>query len=218
MNQIKRQTIFKVFIGLICILIANSVSFAYICGNYGGRGYEYPGGKTISSIGIYIGEGAGCFLASNSDFLLFLNRIETSELNGVDYNELRAILNRVIENMEKSKSFYTTLVQIATNTPYRQSFIDGVKTFDYAGYQKQYGLNGIIFQEIALYLKNGNVTGIFSRILARTGTILDKLYSVKKEIDAETFPVIPNLWRLNQYYSETILFGQYSAEVFAKIN
>jgi hypothetical protein len=139
-------------------------------------------------------------------------------LSGVDYNELRAILNGAIENMEKAKSIYTSLVQTATNTPYRQSFIEGLKVFDYEGYQKQYGLNDIIFQETAAYLKKGDVTGIFAGILGRTVAILDSLNTVKKDIDAGIFPVISNLWRLNQYYGETVLFGQYAAEIFVKIN
>ncbi|HLP45970.1 MAG TPA: hypothetical protein VK469_08490 [Candidatus Kapabacteria bacterium] len=218
MNQIKIQSIFKVLLGIFIItLFFNIQTFGLILGNRGGAPYDEAVGKK-QNIESYIIEGAGYFLISNTDFLLFLNKIEMSELNGVDYNQIRTILDRAIENMEKANLIYTSLVLITTNTPYKQNFIERLNVFDYAGYQKQYGLNGIIFQEVALYLKNGDVTSIFTRILGRTGAILNSLYAVKKEIDANTFPGISNLWRLNQYYSETILFGQYSAEVFAKIN
>ncbi|MCU0289773.1 MAG: hypothetical protein MUF15_25690 [Acidobacteria bacterium] len=171
--------------------------------------------KNIES---YIIEGAGYFLNSNTDFLLFLTKIERSELNGIDYNELRATLNRVIENMEKAKSLYTSLVQTAANTPSKQSFIEGLKIFDYVGYQNQSALNSIIFQDTVSFLKNGDITGLFAKILGRTAEILDRLYIAKKDIDAEIFPSISNIWRLNQCYNETVLFGQYAAEIFARIN
>lgn len=217
MNQSIKQTTLKVVLGVFLItLFLDIQSFGLIMGNRGGAPYDEPIGKN-QNIESYIIDGAGYFLGSNADFFLFLNKIEMSDLNGVDYNELRTILNRAIENMEKAKSIYTSLVQTASNTTYRQSFIDGLKAFDYTGYQKKCNLNGVMFKEVKAYLYKGNVTGVFARIHGRTGKILDSLYAVKKYIDADTFPVIPNLWRINQTYGETLLFGQYAAEVFSNI-
>jgi hypothetical protein len=36
-------------------------------------------------------------------------------------------------------------------------------------------------------------------------------------VDAYKFPDLNSIWRLNQLFSETLLFGQYAAEVFQAV-
>jgi hypothetical protein len=43
------------------------------------------------------------------------------------------------------------------------------------------------------------------------------LYKLKPVIDSGQFPVLEDLWRLNQAYAEALLLGQYTSEVFARV-
>ncbi|MCP5107333.1 MAG: hypothetical protein GY950_28360 [bacterium] len=150
--------------------------------------------------------------------MLFLNKVEISELNGIDYNELGVIINRAVENMEQAKAHYVNLKQAADRTPYNQEVISLLVSFDYKTFKKERGLNSAVFRYVKKYLRRGDVRGVFSRLLAKTGVILDKLYRVKEYTDSEKFPELSLLWRLNQDYSETILFGQHAAEIFQTIS
>jgi hypothetical protein len=40
---------------------------------------------------------------------------------------------------------------------------------------------------------------------------------VKERLEANMFPAVSSLWRINQEYAEVELFGQYVAEVFYKL-
>jgi len=210
------QIVLKVFIGIIILLALNHNSFAYIIANRGDSIFDNDWERKFS-MKSYIIEGAGYFLKSYSDYLLFLNRIEMSELNGIDYNELRIILKKAIENMQNAKNAYYNLKRTAKATPYNQDLINLLLSFDYDNFQKAKGLNRDTFKYIKIYLKKGDVRGIFCRLQKNSGKILDKLYLIKDSIDIDSFPDISILWRVNKKYSHTILFGQYAAEVFQSI-
>jgi hypothetical protein len=47
--------------------------------------------------------------------------------------------------------------------------------------------------------------------------IIEQLQAVKTSMDAGTLPGISLLWRMNQAYSESLLTGQYIAEVFKSL-
>ena len=213
MSKQKEKLILKVFFGLFAFIIFNSHSFSYIMANRGDCAFG-GGGEKGGSIKSYIIEGAGYFLNSYSDSLLFLNRIEMSEMNGIDYKELKGILYKAIENMENARDAYSNLKQTADNTPYNQAFINQLLYFDYAGFQKKRGLNNAIFKTVESYLRKGDVRGFFTLLLSRSEKILNQLYTIKEWVDTETYPLLSTLWRINQDYSITMLFGQYAADIF----
>jgi hypothetical protein len=192
--------------------------------NGSGSGYDEGGQSGTSGIkdtspgieGLII-TGAGYFLRSKSEFLLFLNKIELSTLEGVNYTEVQNLLKSAIDNMEKAGEAYGRLVEIAHVTPYRQEVMEKIKTFDYNGLLEEKGLNVVIFKDMENYLKEGNLRGLHSRALSDTMNILAMLYRLKPGIDAGQFPVIEDLWRLNQAYAEAHLLGQYTSEVFDRV-
>ncbi|UCH97953.1 MAG: hypothetical protein JSV88_14155, partial [Candidatus Aminicenantes bacterium] len=75
-----------------------------------------------------------------------------------------------------------------------------------------------IFKDLETYLKKGDIRGMYSRECIEISKILALLYKVKIFLDAGQFPDLEDLWRLNQAYAQSLLFGQYAAEVFARIN
>lgn len=200
----------------LILLSLNFNAFSLIIANYGDKNYDDSGLKT-SSINSLIIEGAGNYLTAYSDYLLFLNRVELSSENNPGYDEMQTFLNRCLEKLQKAKTAYQSLDQNTVSTPYNPEMIYRLIFFNYDLFQWERGLNPSIFKDVKKYLITGNVNGIFDRLLSVTGTLILKVTAVKDMVDAYKFPDLNSIWRLNQLFSETLLFGQYAAEVFQAV-
>jgi hypothetical protein len=211
MKQTNKTGILKVFVGIFILCFFHVQGIAKIIMNNSEMGFEEPGRTGIRS---YVMEAAGDFLKSQSDFFLFLNKIEMEEINGVDYAELQHVINNAVVNMENARAKYNDLAQLADNTPYHQPTITQLMNFNYTSFQDSKGLNSVIFNEVDAYLPGGDVRGLYYRLLADTQSILDLLTVIKSAVDAEVIPENSAVWQVNQSYSETLLFGQYAAEIF----
>lgn len=174
--------------------------------------------ENAAAVCSHIVTGAGYFLASGSEFQALLNRIELAETNGCDYKEWAQICTAAAANMEKAAAQYLVLKQRILTTPYNKEMINRLSTFDYDLFETGNRLNPDIFADVRTYLANGDVRGIFERMLSSTAKILAALARVKTAVDAGIIPELTVLWRLNQEYTEAMLFGQYAAEVFYQIN
>lgn len=206
--------ILKTLMGILILCVLQMNGFSRLIGNGSSDAFE---GAEQTVIEGYVMEGAGYFLKSQSDAFLLLNKIELSDLNGVNYTELKQLVSSTVSAMENAKAKYAALIQTADTTPYRLSIIDRLPTFDYYSFQQSRGLNSVIFNETATYLAAGDVRGLYRKLLSDTQGILDKLNFIKSCVDAGTLPATSYLWRLNQTYAETFLFGQYTAEIFYDI-
>lgn len=161
--------------------------------------------------------GAGHFLKSHSDFQLFLNKYELSELQGVNYEELQGILNNCISSIENAIDTYLNLKTIALATHYNQSFIEALKDFDFDGFQVGLNLNPLVFQEVKCFLGNGDVNGAINAIYIKLLDILDGLYNLNHDIDKNNLPPISKVWELSHLYSNSLSFGQYISRIFYSI-
>jgi hypothetical protein len=225
-KQIKK-TNQKVILGLLILGLFAFNSYSYVKFNWSDCAYrgECDDGETTSLIFVpmsmsmhnYIVEGAGYFLDSHSNFQLFLSRVEMSEINGVYYNKLREILYKAIEDMEKAREAYYNLKIKADTTPYKENMIEALRAFDYDGLRETNRLIPYIFEKVKGYLSKGDVRGLYADVLSKTETILEKLYNIKESVDIDQFPEINELWRINQFYSESLFTGQYTSEVFRSI-
>jgi hypothetical protein len=214
MSKLNKSLILKVFPVVFALSVFQMNGFSRFILNGSPESFTEQAQPEIEG---YVMEGAGYFLKSQSETLLLLNKIELSDLNGVDYAELQQLVESALANMVNAKAKYSALTQIADTTAYEQSVIDLLKTFDYYSFQQTYGLNSVIFNQTAAYLETGDVRGLYDKILSDTQTIIDRLSFVKSVIDAETLPDTSYLWRLNQSFSDTLFVGQYAAEVFYDI-
>ena len=181
------------------------------------EGCRGRGGKSSITIGGFIAEGGCYFLKSSSDKDLFLSLIESSELSGPNYTALRTAINSAVFNMEQAKNTYYQLKNLAAVTPYNQDVISKLIVFDYTGFQKENRLIPAIFDRVANRMGQGDVRGIYSESYLNLVELLETLQSVKEEVESNTLPDRSILWRINQKFSETKLFGQYVTEVFYSI-
>ena len=210
----------KLSLFVTIMLLASMTVLGVVIANHGESGYDgnQDGNKTGSNpLKTLIITGAGHFIQSHAGFQQFLHKIELAELYGIDYNELQGILNETITSIESAKTTYYDFIKLAGLTPYDQSFIDTLKSFDYEGFKEKHNLNAVIFSRLASMLRSGNLTGVYEDIYAKTGEISRLLYTVKAHVDKDIFPAIPILWEINHVYFDGYLFGQYAAMVFNEV-
>lgn len=195
-------------------IVGNESCRSYSGDNCNGRGIDGLAVPSSQTIGQYVVEGAGYYLQSYSDMLLLLNRVEMSGTHGLNYEEAQTIINSAIEQLERAKTAYFGLKTLAAVTPYNPEVINLLVTFDYKSFQEEKGLNPSIFARVEAFLSKGDVTGVYDQLYEDVNAILGKLYNVKNSLDKNGFPVLEELWRINQLFSDSISFGQDIAEVF----
>ncbi|MFC2155490.1 hypothetical protein ACFLRB_03235 [Acidobacteriota bacterium] len=216
MMKQKKRSLFKFIVVVFVIIMLKTNALALIWANET-EGSVIPPGNKSNSMRSYVISGAGHFLQSYSSMLTFLNKIERSELDGLNYAEIQSDLDSAIEYMTEVKTAYAEITREADMSTYNQEVIAKLLIFDYTAYEKANSLNHGIFTDVAFYLKKGDVKGIYHKLLSDIEGILNILAIIKEKVDVNVFPGVSDLHRMNQYYSQSLLFGQYVAEVFIEI-
>jgi hypothetical protein len=221
MTSRSKEKVVRYMIILIA-LITTIKLYPYVIAN---RGEEvFINNNPVSMLGSandmesYIKEGAGFYLKSNSDFLQVLNRVEVAVPGGLDYIELRALTKSAISNMESAVAAYRNLKAASDAASYNPGMIDRLKGFNYYEFRVSMELNASLSRTVEKYLSTGDVKGVFSKILVDSETLSKMLQTLYVSVDAGNFPDINLLWRINKVFSETLQFGQYSAQVFYEIS
>jgi hypothetical protein len=212
----KKYSILKVLLGIIIIISLNLNSFSWWYANHTDSAYGGDGENGISISDLVV-DGAGYFLESYSNTLLFMKKIEWSGKTALDYDELKNLVDKALDNMKSAKETYVNLKQAADTAPYNPAVIDALKQFDYNGFKEANSLNGDIFKEVNGYLVKGDIRGVYARILLDTENIILLLERIRDQVDAGDFPVIGDVWNVNHAYSQSLLFGQYTSQVLASI-
>jgi hypothetical protein len=210
----------KISLTLVMTLFISITVFGVVVYNHVDSGYNDDGSvdKAVPNpLKKLIITGAGQFIQSHAGFQQFLHQIELAELYGVDFVELRGLLNETIANIDSANITYYDFIKLAGVTPYNPSFIAALETFDYDGFREKHNLNTVIFSRLVPLLRSGNLTGVIEYIYAKTGEISRLLGTVKSSVDKDIFPGIPVLWQINQVYFDAYLFGQYAAMIFNDI-
>ncbi len=223
----KKQFVLRVLVGVLALTLLNISAFGVMKGNDSEGAFDTPdapGAESVFSATVSVSmkqnivQGACYFMQSYSDSLLFLDKIEQSELTGADYSEMQKRLTGAIEKMEKARSTYSNLKEMADVTPYNLGMIYELWFFDYQSLQAKNTLNSVIFLEVQNYLRKGDVRGVYAKMRLNTIGLLNLLNKIKNDVDAGKLPALSYIWKLNQSYSEAMLFGQYVAEVFCTIS
>ena len=205
--------------GLV-VLFASVTLFGVVFGNHGESGYigGSEGYKAMDNpLKILVITGAGHFIQSQALYQQFLHKIELAELYGVNYDELRGMINDTLANIDSARTAYYDFIKLAAVTPYNESFIAALESFDYDGFREKNHLNAIIFSKLAALLKSGDLTGVYEEIYRNSGKISRLLHKVKYAVDKDIFPGITVLWQINRVYFDSYIFGQYAAMIFSII-
>jgi hypothetical protein len=210
----------KISMILVMTFFFSITLFGVVFGNDLENGYNGGGDGnklTANPLKNLIITGAGQFIQSHAGFQQFLHQIELAELYGVDYAELRGLLNETTASIESAGITYYDFIKLAGVTPYNPSFIAALESFDYDSFREKHNLNAVVFSRLVPLLRSGNLTGVIKYIYAKTGEISKLLGTVKSSADKDIFPGIPVLWQINQVYFDAYLFGQYAAMIFNEV-
>jgi hypothetical protein len=213
----RKKLLIGVLVFFFIAAISFNTSFAYVWHNGAGGGYGGSGettGEKSSLIEAYIAEGAGYYLAAQSDIQKLLESVELQDSRGIDYATLRDILNSACDNMKNANESYDKLLKEAELTPYNETVIASLMSFDYQNYQDKNGFNSVIFYQVADFLKRGDITGLLKRTRLDLGDIALKLEAINGTISLNKMSPISDYRRLNEKFAEVSLFGSYTASVF----
>jgi len=218
MKHLKNKMVIKAVVLVLMISGLSVNAFSWWIGNHGEIVYPDPTGKsTVSPITNYIAIGAGYFLKAYSNTLQLMNKIELSGINGMNYNEWNALLDKTLYNMAMAKETYMKLVKETESLPYNTSVLETLKQFDYDAFQSEISADKEIFAEVKAYLVKGDMNGVYFKILANTEKIEAVLTQVKGKIYAGIPAVVNDIYQVNQLFSSSLLFGQYVAQVCGRI-
>lgn len=172
--------------------------------------------KSTLPMDYYIINGADAFLNSYNLTLSYMRKTETMALTGVDAVELKSILDNALIAMKTANGYYTQLKTEADNTSYNSKIIASLKTFDYEGFIKSNDtiLNKEVFLVVKSFLINGDVRGIYGKMCSNTEEIINVLNRIIEATASGTIPVLADTWKVNQLFSNALLFGQYTTQVF----
>jgi len=223
MIPFRKNLILTFIVGVVFLFILTTNGYTRICANGATYGFEDGSGdsstasKTQSlenSLEKYVIEGAGYYLNAYSDILAFLNRVEESDLKGMDYTEAQQILERALGNMNNAVKSYYYLIRRVELTPYNEKVISKLLNFDYDGFAEKWQLNSILFKRVEDYLSKGDIISVFKYIYMEFSEISRTLYFLKTELNLGRMPELSLLWKLNENCSQMLLFGQYVSRVF----
>ncbi|MCX6584920.1 MAG: 6-bladed beta-propeller, partial [Candidatus Aminicenantes bacterium] len=150
-------------------------------------------------------------MKSDSDFLLFLNKVEMAELNGLNYEDALRIVNSAVDNLENARATYLKLTNLADVTPYDLAVQAQLINFDYKGFQEGKGFNPLVFKAVEDFLSKGDIRGVYHKLYNDVSEISGRLYKVKAGLEKNELAAISDLWDIHQHYADSIFFGQYVA-------
>jgi len=222
MSYLKRKSFIIILLGISFLILINTNAYPWWYIN--GSGVGYGGGDdstnesvSTTAIGDYIVDGAGYFLDSYDKTLIFMKKAEWYEKQVVSNDELINLLDNALEQMKLAYTTYVSLNQLAYSTPYNPVVIEALKNFNYDGFQAEYNLNSEIFADVKNYLCKGDIRGVYRKVMWDTAQLIGLLNRVKEKLEAGVFPPLKEVWKLNQAYSQSLLFGQYISQVFGNL-
>jgi len=210
---------------LFCSLVVPG--FSMMVGNTSGSSFDdtgqLSGPRAMSStasgaVEDLVIKSATYFLKGKAYVDLLASRLEAAEIDGVCFYDYQMLVNDALDNMRMARYYYQSLKNKADITPYNQIVLKKLKAFDYQTFMVENGLIGEMFNLVKSYLEAGDVRGVYGRFLTYTDDIINILETVQKDVYYWSFPKAATMWKLNQECAEMLLFGQYVAQVFYKIN
>ena len=213
-----KTSIVIVLVAVVFIIFIMEVTGVYYLNNIEDVYDEKPVFPFLNkTIDIHITKGAALYFKSYGSFLDFLNQMELEKIDGVELKQLRFAMNKAIENMREAMQQYNRFKKLAESTKYNPVALEALAKFDYSSFQERYKLNESIFTKVTDYLSNGKIREMYNHLFSQTEEILEKANSIKKLLDGDKTPDKQDVMNLNQDYAQTLLFGQYAANVFQKI-
>lgn len=208
------NNLLRLFLGIFIVLFFTVNVNSWVVVNGSEWGFDEESQQILEEEILF---GASSFLNSYSAILNFFQRIELRKIEQLNFDELRMFVDQAVLKMENSRDAYLRLNQKAAKASYNLKVINRLVIFDFGNFQNERELNTERFSEVRSFLSQGDVRGVYNKILIDSVSILTCLYGVKNTVDSGIVPDTRVLWKLNRLYLKMITFGQYVANVFYKV-
>jgi len=207
-----------IFIGLFCFPVY-SLYFSNTTGivfGSGGNGL----GTTNDELNSLIIQGAEQFLESYANLLDLMQQTESSTDLKANPGMLLPLVSKSLNGIDSAAATYTRLIAASKRIPYNPAVVDKLKNFDYPGFAElpDRFMNKPAFNEARSYLSRGDIRGLYGKMKSDFKKIARLLKSIYRSIDEEKTIPVKETWKLNHVYSQTLLLGQYTAQVCSAIN
>jgi hypothetical protein len=202
------------------VLVFNLNCFGYIHANKagdgygGGEGFAAESGPTIEEL---IVQGGASYLEASNNVQDVLRLVELQDSGEFDFDRLNMALDNALVSITGAIDTYGALITKAEATPYNEAFIAKLKAMDYDQFRVMNGLNKVIFKSVSVYLKNGDITGLFREAHGGFIEIKSKMKIIKTSVSSNTLPEISRFWELNESFAQMSLLGSYAARIFDTI-
>ena len=220
MKSSNNNLIVKLIIASIIVFFVTINISSRVWNNGAGTGYdgddEKLSVKDSSTIEDMIITGGSYYLNSCRYIhtFLYLYELQNEKAISVNYEEWKQVVESALVNMSYAVETYDRLIKKAEVTPYDETVTAWLMSFDYTGYMINNGLNSVVFQCLAEFLKRGDITGLFKFIYSDLMEIKEMLVSIKGELSINKVPEISIIHKLNESCSTLSLLGSYTSRVF----
>ena len=169
------------------------------------------------SMKTHIVEAAAHFLNAYGHTMLLLNKIELSELYGLNFTEAQQLTNIAIEEMNYAIAEFSSLRELAAKTPYNDNVLDLVAAYDFAQFESRKKANASILGNLKDLLVQKKLREYYDQIQTNLYEIVGHLNLLKSHLDGNIYPDFEAVHNLNQVLAETMISGEYAAEIFHEV-
>ncbi|MGE5343514.1 MAG: hypothetical protein ACM3SY_18755 [Candidatus Omnitrophota bacterium] len=219
MNVFKTKSFLKLAVGLLIIGCFQVNAYCLWTINYSEVAYN-QNGDTGTALKPLIAKGATYFLDAYASTLQYMQKTESASFVEVNPVELKTILAHALESMRLANDHYADLKALAEITPYNAAAVTMLKMFDYEGFVKNNSgyVNQEMFDEVKSYLIAGDIRGLYAKMHSDSLQITALLTRLIDAVNAGAIPATTETWQLNHRFSQSLLFGQYTAQVCEAIS
>jgi len=192
--------------------VSNTTEIAFGGGNNGSS-------TTNEEVGCLIIQGAEQFLDAYQNTLVVMQYTENQQASKAASAEIDTALSGSLTAVKSAIVTYEKLIECSKSIPYNPTVIDQLKKFDYTGFLKSNEgyVNPVIFDIVTGYLSAGDIRGLYARLKSGFEGIAALLEKISLVINSGQPTPIEDIWKLNQSFSQTLLTGQYTSQVFSTL-
>lgn len=168
-----------------------------------------------------VAKGSSYFSQSFAYYQFFISNVEETELEKSKVKTLKHHLILAKLNLEAAKEIYMKQKVIFDNASFNENVLAELARFPFAQFQEEIKPIKEIFQQVQKCLKKGNIRQIPQKFITQSEKIIEKLNTLigkLKPDGSNLVELVTLIQSLNSDYVETMMFGQYVAQIFAKID
>ncbi len=169
------------------------------------------------SMKTHIVEAAAHFLNAYGHSMLLLNKVELSELYGLNFPEAQELVNAAAQEMNDAIVEFALLRELAERTPYNKNVLDMVTAYDFEAFELRKKANTSILSNLKGFLLEGKLREFYTQMDANLNEIVGHLNLLKSQLDGNINPDFETIHNLNQILAETMVSGEYAAEIFHEV-